>query len=120
MAHADLGPEIMFRTPHSVFSIPNHRRQSGYDDTFHALTAKSDATARAIIERRQVDLIVMCRHGAIAQQFHRGAYSVNAEGPVFSERLLAGEIPSWLKQIALPDDLDDRFLVLAVEKNETQ
>jgi hypothetical protein len=119
MAHADYGPEIMFRTPHAVFSIPIHRLQPGYTTTYRALTAETGSAAREIIVQSEVDLIVICRTGSIALLFRRGAYETNPDLPTFSEQLLEGRIPSWLASVDLPGTLGESFLVLAVKGGQT-
>jgi hypothetical protein len=119
MAHADYGPEIMFRTPHAVFSIPIHRLQPGYTNTYRALTAATGSAAREILMQSEVDLIVICRTGPIARLFRRGAYETNPDLPTFSEQLLEGRIPSWLAPVDLPGTLGASFLVLAVKGDQT-
>jgi hypothetical protein len=119
MAHADYGPEIMFRTPHAVFSIPIHRVQPGYTTTYRALTAETGSAAREILMQSDVDLIVICRSGPIARLFRRGAYETNPDLPTFSEQLLEGQIPPWLAPVELPGTLGESFLVLAVKGGKT-
>ncbi|MDH3475397.1 MAG: hypothetical protein OEM59_17085, partial [Rhodospirillales bacterium] len=118
MAHADYGPEIMFRTPHAVFSIPIHRQQPGYTMTYRALTAETGSVAREILMQSEVDLIVICRAGPIARLFRRGAYETNPDLPTFSEQLLEGRIPSWLEPVELPGSLSESFLVLTVTRDK--
>ena len=55
MAHVNFGPEILYRTGHQVFSIPNHRLQTGYTDTYRAMSATTDEAARVILQRCIVD-----------------------------------------------------------------
>lgn len=115
MALADFGPEIMYRTRHSVFSIPNHRLQTGYTDTYRAMSATRDEAARAIIERREVDLILLCRSPMMDSFYRRGAQVSSPEETIFRERLLRGQVPTWLKPVPLPDRLNDGFLLLEVD-----
>ena len=115
MALADFGPQIMYRTRHSVFSIPNHRLQTGYTDTYRAMSAASDEAARAIIERRKVDLVLLCRSSSMDPFYRRGAKVSSPEQSIFRERLLRGQVPTWLKPVPLPDGLNDGFLLLEVD-----
>ena len=39
LAYADYGSELLYRTPHRVLSIPNHRPQPGFAATYRILTA---------------------------------------------------------------------------------
>ena len=116
MAFADFGPEILYRTRHSVFSIPNHRLQPGYTDTFRTMAATRDNDARAIVARREVDLILICRSRSLSNYFRRGIEAPPADQSIFRERLLRGQIPDWLRPIVLPDGLDDGFLLLEVDR----
>lgn len=120
MAFTDFGPEILYRTRHSVFSIPNHRLQPGYTDTFRTMAATRDNDARAIVARRDVDLILLCRSRSLSNYFRRGIEAPPADQSIFRERLLRGQIPDWLRPIALPDSLGDGFLLLEVDRTAIQ
>lgn len=84
------------------------------------MTASDELTAREIIARSQADLIVICRFGPFARLYRPGTYEMSADKQTFSARLLAGEIPSWLKLVDLPEDLGDSFLVLLMTKDAAQ
>ncbi len=116
MAPADFGPEILYRARRSVFSIPNHRLQTGYTDTYRAMSAASDEAARAILERREVDLVLLCRSSSMDSFYRRGAQVSSPEETIFRERLLRGQVPTWLKPVPLPDNLGDGFLLLEVDR----
>ncbi len=115
MAFVDFGPQIMYRTRHSVFSIPNHRLQTGYTDTYRVMSATRDEAARAIIERREVDLILLCRSPWMDSFYRRGPQVPSPDETIFRERLLNGQVPTWLKPVPLPDRLGDGFLLLEVD-----
>ncbi len=120
MAFTDFGPEILYRTRHSVFSIPNHRLQPGYTDTFRTMAATRDDDARAIVARRDVDLILLCQSRSLSNYFRRGIEAPPADQSIFRERLLRGQIPDWLRPMALPDSLGDGFLLLEVDRTAIQ
>jgi hypothetical protein len=60
MAHADHGPELLYRTRHDVLSITNHRHQPGYDLTWFALSDTDIERAAAALHGRGVDAVVVC------------------------------------------------------------
>jgi len=115
MAISDFGPELLYRTRHSVFSIPNHRLQTGFTDTMRVMTAPDDGLARSVVERRAVDLLLICRAPFLQTFYRRAARALSFEGSMFRDRLLGGSIPTWLTPVALPDHLGDSFLLLAVK-----
>ena len=48
--------------------------------------------------------------------YRRGAQVSSPEETIFRERLLRGQVPTWLKPVPLPDGLDDGFLMLEVDR----
>jgi hypothetical protein len=60
MAHADHGPELLYRTPHDVLSITNHRHQPGYTFTWSVLAETDSERAAAALHGRGVDAVVLC------------------------------------------------------------
>jgi len=99
MAPADLGPELMYTTPHAVYAIPNHRMQPGYTMTWQVMTAGSLDQARRELAEAEADILVLC-----------GADGVDPFGhddppPDFRTRVLAGEVPMWLTPLELPEPL---------------
>jgi len=104
MALADYGPELLWRTPHRVLSIPNHRPQPGFTATRRALAARDDATAREILARHRVDWILLCP-GPIERGFF--GHGVADRERTLHRRLLDGRGPAWLVPVALPADVAD-------------
>lgn len=97
MAFVDFGPEIMYRTPHAVLSIPNHHAQPGYRLTWDAMTARNSEDARPLIAGRGVGFVLLCDSPIIASFYGQ----LGARG-TFREALLAGNAPGWLRPEALP------------------
>jgi hypothetical protein len=97
LALADLGPELLYRTPHAVLSIPNHRPQPGFNATHQALTA-NPAEARSILKAWHVDWILLCP-GPVERRFFGGG------GETLYGRLVADAPPAWLQAIPLPSEL---------------
>ena len=110
VAFTDFGPELLYRTKHAVYAIPNHRHQQGFTDTYQMLTALDDGVARDIAKRRRVDLILICPGGV-----ERTYYKNETEGQTLHYRLSEGETPPWLKEILLPDELATDFKLFEVQ-----
>ena len=101
LAYADYGSELLYRTPHRVLAIPNHRPQPGFAATYRILTATDEALARAELARFGVDWILLCPSAT-----ERSLFAVpGAAGTTFYERLADGEPPPWLRPLPLEDDL---------------
>jgi hypothetical protein len=103
LAYADYGSELLYRTPHRVLSIPNHRPQPGFAATYRILTATDAAAARAELARFRVDWILLCPSAT-----ERALFAVpGAVPPTLYRRLLDGDAPPWLRQLPLEGDLAD-------------
>lgn len=100
MAFVDFGPELLYRTPHSVFSIPNHRNQPGFATTYEVMTATDLATARKRLEQAQVDLILICPFSA-----ESWFYEIQGRGPTFHRMLSDGDVPEFLEAAPLPEGI---------------
>lgn len=110
VAFTDFGPELLYRTKHAVFAIPNHRHQRGFTDIYQMLTASDEGVARDIAERRRVHLILICPAGV-----ERTYYKNETGGQTLHYRLSGGETPPWLKEILLPDELATDFKLFEVQ-----
>jgi hypothetical protein len=104
LAFTDFGPELLYRTPHSVYSIPSHRYSSGFNDSYMIMTAIDDNEAMQLARERQVDLILICPGG-----HENHFYELNNEAEILHQRLSSNVAPDWLEQIKLPDELADSF-----------
>jgi hypothetical protein len=107
-AAIDDGPELMYRTPHAVVVTPIHNNSSILD-TFRLMTAGDDAVPKAIIDRRHVDLILLCPGGS-----ERGFFYSDKGEDTFYNRLVDGRLPSWIRPVPLPDDVAKHFRLFAV------
>ena len=94
------GPEIVYRSPHAVVATPYQRNTAGILDTYDFFAATDEAQARKIVDRRGIELVLLCRHGNEAQQY-KGKGSVRT----IYDSLLAGDTPAWLRTWPLPKDL---------------
>jgi asparagine N-glycosylation enzyme membrane subunit Stt3 len=88
LAHADHGPELLYRTRHGVLSITNHRHQPGYVFTWDTLTETDPRRAAAALHRRGVGALVLCASDLIT-----GFFPVRAVDGSFLEYLAGGGVP---------------------------
>jgi hypothetical protein len=108
LAFIDFGPEILYRTGHSVYSIPTGRFQPGFTAGYGIMTATDPEEARLLIEKAGVDLIVVCPGSPAGTM-----YSIESEAPTFYELLAEGEAPSFVRPLPLPDAAAAHFKVFA-------
>jgi hypothetical protein len=110
MTFADYGPELLYRTGHSVLSIPNHRPQRGFTTTYLVLTRSSEGLARAMLDEHGVDWILLCPSAA-----ERSVFAPDGgDDDTLYERLAEGAPPSWLWPLPLPDDLSMQARLYAI------
>ncbi|MFQ5955104.1 MAG: hypothetical protein ACE5JZ_08590 [Kiloniellales bacterium] len=109
LALMDFGPELLYRTRHRVIATPYHRNGAGIIDTHRFMTATDEAVARGLAESRRFDLVLTCRSPVEA-----AAFAADHGRPTLYQRLRAGEHPPWLRQVALPPHLADRFALFEV------
>jgi hypothetical protein len=88
-----IGPQLLYRTPHRVVATPDHRNPDGIIDALRFLTATNTEQAKAIVQRRQLDLVMICP-GSPEDRLFRG----KDEQTLF-DRLVAGQTPSWLAEV---------------------
>jgi hypothetical protein len=108
LALIDFGPELLYRTPHSVFAIPNHRFQPGFTVGYRIMSAKDFALSETLLREAQVDLIVICP-GSAEDWF----YGTDEDGRTLYRALKDGERLGFLDAVALPDGLVGSFKVFA-------
>lgn len=108
MAFTDHGPELLFHTEHSVLSIPNHRNQPGFTTTYNAMSTTEPATARRVLARSGVDLVLVCDNG-VESAFYGG------DPESFHAQLSNGQHPDWMRAVATPTG-DPRFRLYRVTK----
>lgn len=115
LAFVDSGPEILYRTPHSVLSIPNHRPQPGFNLSYRAMTATDFAAAETLLRDAGVELALVCRATA-PRGFYasRADYDPATDTPTLHEALIAGRPPAYLTEIDLPGGAAARLRLYAV------
>jgi hypothetical protein len=108
LAWADFGPELLYRTKHRVYSTANHRFQRGFTDSYNLMSSSSDGEALKIIRERRVDLVLICAT-------REDELYVRADGQeTFYDRISEGKIPSWIREVSLPDDIPGDFRLYEV------
>jgi hypothetical protein len=101
LAYADYGAELLYRTPHGVLSIANHRPQPGFTATWRILTATDEGAARAELTQFGVDRILLCPSAT-----ERALFAVPEAGaPTLYQRLADGQAPVWLRPLPLEGEL---------------
>ena len=95
------GPELLFRTRHSVLAAPYSANSN--QDAFNFFTAPNEEQAMEVALRRGVDLVLICPSGGYDQALpQRGRRSL-------LERIANGDVPGWLTPITIPVDMTDYF-----------
>ncbi len=102
------GPELVFRTTYRVVAGPYHRNPQAIFDTIDTMTDYTETQAKAILDRRQVSLLVRCVDVTVPgfyDPLHLTMY----------DRLGGtGSLPAWLKQVPVPAELGKHFRVFEV------
>jgi len=111
LTHIDFGAEILYRTQHKIIGTPTatgtpHRNGQGILDTYDIMTADTDAEALELIQKRKIDLILLCPKSA-----ESAYYSKPEHESTFYKRLCEDMIPNWLRKVELPSDLFSSFLL---------
>ncbi|TDQ78955.1 hypothetical protein A8950_3418 [Dongia mobilis] len=100
-------PAIAYFTDYRLVGGPYHRGNHDVADMVATFTATSLADARAIITRRQVDLVAICVDTTLE------AIPESAEESLYN-RLIDGRPPDWLRPIAIADEKMAAFRLFAV------
>jgi len=107
----DHGPEILYRTGHSVVSAPYHRNGAGIWDSHELFATADEAESRAIVSRRGIGLLLICPTSKERRFFNYEAGS----GNLYS-RLIDGDTPAWLSPVAVEPDRMDGFRLYRVAR----
>lgn len=89
----DIGPTILYATPHSIFAAPYHRNGGGNRAAFDLLLG-DDAAARRVIVEQSIDYVAICPGAPEHFNYARTA----PEG--LSARLARGEVPAYLEALS--------------------
>ena len=113
VASANFGAEILYRTRHGVVAILQHRSGAGILDGIGILGGGEESEILSLVRRRAVDLILLCPGSRNDGYFVKGG----DEGALY-RRLEKGEPPGWLKEIGLPDPLQEKFRLFEVSPTD--
>jgi len=109
LASANFGPEILYRTPHSVTATLHHPSADGILFNLEFLGSTNEVEALDLLRQRRIDLILLCRHSGDIR------FSLSREDKrVFNLRLEANELPPWLRAVRLPNELSRSFQLFQV------
>ena len=108
VARIDFGPELLYRTDHAVVGTPYHRNR-GILDTYRILTATDDSLSRSLVDRRGVDLILLCPN-----RDEKVFFATTSGDATLYRRLIDGRIPAWLRAVELPPELAPAFRLYEV------
>lgn len=89
-APLDRGPEILFRTRHTVVMAPYHRNQARMTDVVAAFTG-DPARAEALVRNNRADYVLVCTSG-MDSAIYRTARPDN-----LANMLAQGGTPGWLE-----------------------
>jgi hypothetical protein len=109
LSFINFGPELLYRTKHEVIATPNHRNGASVLDAINALGRLPPEEAHAVIARRGVDLVLVCRGTEEATDYRSG----NGGNTLFVA-LENGRAPDWLKPVTLPPALAQSFVLAEV------
>jgi hypothetical protein len=96
LSYIDLGPMLLFSTPHAVLGAPYHRNNGGLLETIHLFRANDDAWIRDRLSELGVGWVVTCPGPE-----DRTAYATEG-GDGLAERLAAGQVPDYLVEVPDP------------------
>lgn len=105
----DHGPELLYRTPHSVVGAPYHRNGSGILDSYRVFAAPSEEESRKIVTRRGIGLLLVCPTRAERQYFAQETGESNLYA-----RLVEGKPPVWLAEVPVEAEKADGFRLYRV------
>ena len=111
LASVNFGPEILYRTRHRVVSTIHHRNAAGVLDGTRILGGEDEAESLSLVRRRGIDLILLCPNSG-----NDGYFLANKGKRVLYRRLQAGDMPAWVRETALPKDLENAFRLFEVVK----
>ena len=115
LAFKDFGPELLYRTPHRIVGTPMHRNPEGLGDSLAIMKAENPWNAQSIIQRRQIDLILICLHSKVEAEFYLDSSSNSTDN--FYTMLVEGMYPPWLNEVVLPENLQESFRLFEVVKS---
>ena len=96
------GPELLYRTPHSVLAIPHHRYQPGFAAGYRIFTATDFTEAESLLARWRVDLVVICPGAGEGASKEQALYVTEVTATTLYQALRDGAPPAFLEPVVLP------------------
>ena len=109
LANIDFGPELLYRTPHSIIASPYHRNGAGIFFAHEVMASVKEEEALALLRQRGVDWLLLCPSSA-----EEAYFNPSQDPEALYARLLRGEGPSWLQPVLLPPQLAETFYLYQV------
>jgi len=95
----NFGPEIMYRTPHYVLGTMHHPNTDGIKAGKKIMESRDNHVALKIIQHRKIDMLLICEDSG-----SNGYVEDRSDDSILFNRVLAGNLPDWLKEVKLPQE----------------
>ncbi len=109
VASANFGAEILYRTRHKVVATVHHRNTAGVYDGYRIFSGKDEAAVRTLLAKRKADLVLLCPDSS-----HDGYFLSEGRDGTFYQRLETGDLPPWVRPVALPEEPAKAFRMFEV------
>lgn len=96
-APLDIGAELLFRSQHAVIGAPYHRNTDGIIDSQTIFNSTDESAISQIFSKRGVRYLILCP--SMPEML---LYQAGPGLDSLAEKLVSGEIPSWLSRIPVP------------------
>ena len=103
--------EILYRTDYAIVATANTYGR-GILYTYDVMTAETDDAAFEILQKRRTEMILLCPNSSESNMYFKPGQT-----DTFYQRLCDGQMPDWLKQVELPENLNNDFLLFEVIYN---
>jgi hypothetical protein len=124
LANICIGPAIMYHTSFNAVGTPNHSNVAGIVDTYDILTAENDEAAKALIEERGVDLLLIDKElrefAEIRLKSGEDGTASSSGKTTFMSRLTSGLASDWLVQMPVPEGLSETFTLYRVLRGDIE
>ncbi|MEE8352401.1 MAG: hypothetical protein V3R37_09470, partial [Rhodospirillales bacterium] len=109
LSSTNFGAELLYRTHHRVTSTLHHLNGQGILDGLRILSSEDEEAARALIGKREIDLILLCPGTG-----NDGYFIKNETKKSLYKRLQGGDLPVWIKEVLLPGEAAKKFRLFKV------
>lgn len=96
LSYIDLGPMLLFSTPHAVLGAPYHRNNGGLKETITLFRSSDDGAIRDRLHALGIGWVATCPGPEDRSAYH------TEDGSSLAERLVAGKVPEYLSEVADP------------------